>query len=304
MDICSIILKELETNSEKSNLDIITKIFNEFIYFDSEDVSIRRELNFKYKDLRSLKKEAIYGSKYEERFFQLLDQYNYFYHQEIKDAIFDLGHLSDPNLNSEVINKYLNSPYIQDISFNGKNEFRIFSEQLGEFSFVLASYYFKEHESMSYYLQHSYLPNRCHEHAYKLSSSFPMLFTVTSLCKSFFVGRYYHSYGWNKETNEIIDLCRNAVFDKALFDFLHDTYEVSIIPNSELEENLFFTYKNTAQPYTRYHILKIVLYKQYLESIGYTGKLEDAPSPSTLNGDSLLEAQEKVLHYCNSLKCL
>jgi len=225
----------------------------------------------------TLKEQYIYTSNYVKLFFEIIQKYNYNTKQEIKDAIFNLCHLKNPNKNKDIIKELLNSPIIDDISFNGKNEFVISSEQYGKFVVELASYYFKNNKKMSKYMKNNQLPNKCHNHAYFMSEVFNNFYAITSLCRYYFKGNYYHSYTYDKEKNSIIDLCYNSIIDKESYYKIFEPKDISVILNSNVSKELELTNKKTDQYPFRCPLMKIALYKQYLNSIGFDGILEDAP---------------------------
>ena len=281
MDICGEILNEFEIKNKKLNIEIFDLVLQEFLK--------KSKLNFNFincndsmEKILTIKEEYVYTSKYVKLFFKILKKYKYNMKQEIQDAMHALGHLDDPNKNIEVISKLINSPVIQDISFNGKNEFLISSKQYGDFIFELASYRFRENDKIVDYIKNNSLPNRCHIHAYFMSEIFKDFYAVTSLCKYYFKVSYYHSYTFDKDSNSIIDLCHNGVIDKDTYYRIFEPEDISIIINENVEEELALTNERTQQPFNRCNLLKIALYKQYLNSIGYHDTLANAPSIKTL----------------------
>ena len=277
MNICTEILNSSEIKDEELNIEIFDLVLEEFLK--------KSKHNFKFEDcdnsmdkVLGIKADYIYTSKYINLFFKILKKYKYNMKQEIQDAMYNLGHLEDPNKNVEVINKLIKSPVIQDISFNGKNEFLITSKQYGDFAFELASLHFKNNTKMMDYMKNNPLPNHCHMHAYFMSELFKDFYSITSLCKFYFKGRYYHSYTFDKDSNSIIDLCYNAVIDKDTYYKIFEPEDVSVILNSKVDEELTLTEEKTKQYFDRCYLLKIALYKQYLNSIGYKGDLQNAPN--------------------------
>lgn len=258
--------------NEKIFDNILQEILNKINFnFNFDNCSTSTDKVLKLKDA------FIYTSDYVQLFFEILEKYNYNMKEEIKDALFNLCHLENPNKNKDIIKKLLNSPIIDDISFNGKNEFSIVSEQYGTLVVELASYYFKNNKQMNNYIKNKQLPNKCHNHAYFMSEVFNNYYAITSLCRYFFKGNYYHSYTFDKERNSIIDLCYNSIIDKESYYKIFEPKNLSVILNSDVEKELELTNKKTDQYIYRCPLVKIALYKQYLHSIGYEGKLEDAP---------------------------
>lgn len=277
MGVCDKILQFNQTDNCFKNDDISDLVLRDFMdnvndvfNFEAHDCSTSK--------LITLKEDYIYKSDCVKLFFDILKKYNYNMKQEIKDAIFKLGRLDDPNKNSELIKEILCSPIIQDISYNGKNEFIITSEEYGKFSFELASHYFRKNEKMNNYIKNNQLARGCHNHAYFMSTVFPDYYAITALCKYYFEGSYYHSYTYDKDSSLIIDLCYNAIISMNSYYELFEPKDISVILNCDVEKELALTNLKTDQYRDRCHLLKIALYKQYLDSINYHDDLEKAPS--------------------------
>ena len=66
--------------------------------------------------------------------------------------------------------------------------------------------------------------------------------------------------------------------DKDKYYQLFQPQDISIIHNSSVQKELSLTRSKTQQPFDRCELLQIALYKQYLNSIGYEGSLDNAPS--------------------------
>lgn len=75
----------------------------------------------------------------------------------------------------------------------------------------------------------------------------------------------------------IIDLCSNAVIPKEQFYNIFEPNEVARTLNKEYLQTLYLTDLRVSLPQEFLPPLKIALYQQYLDSIDYTGSLEDAP---------------------------
>ncbi len=275
MDECEVILQKNELSVYEENSKIFDKFLNEFMS------TIGINFTFAASDPQSkvldLKEQYIYTSKHCELFFQLLEKYGYNMIQEIKDAFFNLNRLENPADNSEMIRKFLNSPVIQDISFDNRG-FTITSEQYGKFTSEMASYVFRKNKEVLRYIDKEAIPQECHTHTYCMSSLLDDFYAITSMCKRYFKGSYYHSYTYDSEENKIIDLCSKMVMDKDMYYRLFQPQEVSVILNSNVDEELNQVKSKLEWFYGRYPLLKIALYKQYLESIGYIGNLKDGPS--------------------------
>lgn len=276
MDIGKKRIQETELNNKKRNQKIAKLILQEFynmtgLKFKSTDLKIPLEI------LINVRSQHIYTSPDTTLFSQLLEKYHYNIKMEIIEAINNLGNLKDPNKNEELIKTLLNSPIIQDISFNGIDTFTIWSEQYGKFVFELATYYFRTNKQVTDYIQTNPLQQNCHKNTYGMSKIFDDFYAITSLCQHYFQGHFYHSYTFDHERKTIIDLCHNVVMNKSQYDCLFQPQEISVIINNQVERELALTLQKTSQKKDRCQLLKIALYKQYLNSIGYHGDLESAP---------------------------
>jgi len=276
MDICKGIFEKCETALAKKDEQLYSLVLEEFLKLASPSVDFGY-LQTAGEKVRYLQSHYVYNSPYCKEFFDILKKHGYYISEEIKDAIFYLGHLERHNNNKDLITKLLNSPVIDDITFNGKNKFTITSEELGEYSFYVASLYFKNNPIMKEYIRTHELPNKCHQHVYFMSNAIGNTAAVTSICPVYFVGKYYHSYTWDQKNNFIIDLCSNAIMEKNDYYRLFEPEELSVILSQNIEDELAYTNLKSSQPLSRHHLLKIALYKQYLQSIGYSGSLEKAP---------------------------
>lgn len=273
------LFQEFETKNRKRNIKIFEEVLDDF----SKEIG----RNFNYTSSLDpigkfgiLKRNYVYDSKYCELFFQLLDYHNYILKHEIKDAIFDLSRLSDPNKNKELIKRLLHSPIIDDISFNGHDQFDIYSDRYGLTIYKLASKYFsysRNSKKIREYISKSELPQHCHFHTDFLARLLPEFYSITALCSSYFQGYYYHSYSYDAKEDMIIDLCSNAVIPKEQFYNIFEPNEVARTLNKEYLQTLYLTDLRVSLPQEFLPPLKIALYQQYLDSIDYTGSLEDAP---------------------------
>ena len=254
--ICNLVLGELSNNIENSVLS------REGITGESKIRLLKDELNTP-EDIAF--------------FYEVLSKYNYNMTQDIIDAMSQLGHLSNPSQNKEVIEKLLHSPVIQDINFNGNNKFTITSQEYGDVDFVLASEYFRDNKKIANYIKKNSHLKRCHNHTYFMAEQNPDYYAITSLCQYLFKNTYHHSYTCDKDNQTIIDLCYNSIMDKEQYEQIFQPEEVSVILNSQVDKELALTSEKTEQYFARSGLLKIALYKEYLQSIGYEGSLEDAP---------------------------
>lgn len=277
MDEIEKILKQYEFDVHDINNREFKSILNEFTKIVNGDFHFV-DCPTEGEKVIGLKNQFVYSSSFVNEFFEILRKHNYNMKQEIIDAMFALGQLADPNKNGDIIKRFLASPIIQDISFDGRGTYTIISEQYGEFIYRLASYVYKRNEKISEYIKINRLPNHCHNHAYFLAGVLRECYAITSLCASYFKQTYYHSYTWDKESNQITDLCCNGVMDKDMYYRLYDPQELSVVPNGNVWVELMHEARKTDQPDERWALLRIALYKQYLDSIGYKGSLQDGPS--------------------------
>lgn len=278
MEICDNILNSVEFKTIRRYNDIYRQVYMDFCIESGKSFNFWDENASYSSKVWNLLYEYVYESRYAALFFEIMKKYGYNMRQEIKDAMHHLGLLRDPNENSAIINKYINSPVIQDISFDGKSKFTIESERFGKFVFELASSFYGDNERLVNYVKNNKLSNQCHNHTYYLSSIFPNFYAVTSLCKSYFGGNYIHSYTYDKERDLVIDLCSNAVVSKESYYSIFKPREVSSVLNDQVWYELGIVNDKSRQTTNRCYILKIALFKLYLESIKYRGVLEDAPS--------------------------
>jgi len=259
---CDKILENIEYKCINDNEEIAKIVIQETLKQIEKNI-IFLEGDYYIQKLSKLKHRYIYSSEYLKDFFEILEKYNYNPKHEIIGAISKLGTLKDPKQNSELINNLINSPYIDDISFNG-NGFEVFSPQYGKTEFTLATCRYKHNKDMINYIKNNPLPARCHNHTLFVRAVFPSYYAVTALCKAPFKGKYYHSFSYDSKNDVIVDLCSNAVMDKDEYGAIFNPDIVSIILNSNISQELKITKRKTSQPQERQALLKIALYKQLL----------------------------------------
>lgn len=261
-DICNEILKDNELKYYNINDKIFEKVLNELEQQTSIIINKDNPLDATNKTIHLLNEEN--KISYIDCLYEILKKYNYNMNIEIRNAIFTLGNLKSTRHNKETIKKVLTSPIIQDVSYKRKGRYEIYSEKFGKINFLLASTYFKKNKELTKYINETILNNECHSHAYYMSKLFKDYYSITSLCKYYFKGKYYHSYTYDKETNLIFDLCCNAVFSKESYDKLLNPIEVSTVLNKDIPSQLDITEYNTNHSSTMKELLKIALFKQYL----------------------------------------
>lgn len=271
----------LAESNELQNISLNNEIYSlalrDFLSKVKTDLNLEKYQTPEEK-LERLKIIYIYMSEHLDMFFEILKKYNYYMKKEIKNAAFWLMHLPDYNNNKELIKKLLKSPVIQDISFSPDHKFKIHSQIYGDFIFQPADYYFSNTDSIIDYMQQNTVARNCHNNTYFMSELFGDFYSITSVCRSPFLNHYHHSYTYDPENDIIIDLCYKAVFEKKSYYDIFCPTEISVILNTEIDRELEITSTNTCQPQDRHHLLRIALYKEYLQKIGYTGSFEDAPN--------------------------
>lgn len=127
------------------------------------------------------------------------------------------------------------------------------------------------------------MPQNCHGHTHFIADVLPGMYSVSSLCQSYFRGNYYHSYTYDKEKDVVIDLCSNAVMDRRQYYSIYKPNEICSVLNGDLEYEIFVAEERSEQPEERIGLTKLFLYKQYLAQIGYEGDFFDAPYVKTKN---------------------
>lgn len=278
MDKCFKIFKEKGLESDKKEEKMYKTVYKEFCKTSSQKYSF--DAFFSYRTAVAMLENCLYESQRKEEInilFNILKKYNYHMQWEIVYAIKELAFLEYPNNNAEEIKFYLNSPAIDDISFNGIDTFEIFSEECGKFAFKLADKYLNNSDIEDYIKENRYEP-MCHEHAYNMAQWYPNYYAMTFLGKNRFSYDFYHSVTYDSDENVVIDLRYNSVMDKESSDNLYHPTYVSKILNSEIDNELNIVNEKVKLKKVNVHLMRIALYKEYLNSIGYTGSLEKGPS--------------------------
>lgn len=247
-DIAASVIRDYEKIIKKH----INFFSNEKEFYGIENLC--KMLAFKYGNLNS--------TLHVDYFYAILDYYGYKMKLDIIGAIQRLGNLVDPSHNKDLISVLLNSPYIDDISFNGTNRFTIESAKFGSFEFYLAKEVFKNNKGLISYMEKEVLASNCYANTETVASFYQDLYSITSLCIHYFVGVYYHSYSYDQKTNSIIDLNNNSVMEKVMFDRLYQPIELIRIKNSQISEVCEKVEMETCQPKKRKTLLKIALYYQ------------------------------------------
>lgn len=224
----------------------------------------------KVKDGVVLLNKYAFNPEYAELIYKILNQYKYYMGTFIKDAIRVLGNLEDPNKNSNIIRDFLNLPFIQDITFDSKNTFKIFSEKYGEFIFLLADRTIKDSSLIKNKVLLEYINSLkrtaenlkdCHGHATNILNRIPNFYTITSLCANYFVEGYYHSYSYIKSLDMVLDLTSNIFMDKKIYDSLYKPIELVNMRNDKLIK-YFTDYVKDIETSVKCDLLKVAIYNQ------------------------------------------
>ncbi len=276
MDKCFEIFKENELNYREKEEEMYKKVYYDFSKVSEKEYNIG---DWSYQEAIFNLKSLIYGYNSHEidKFFDILKKYNYDMRWEISDAIFNLGYQKNSTDMLKTINSWLNSPVIDYIGFDGDSKLEIGSDEYGTFPFMQASKYL-DREDITDYIWENRTKNICHSHAYNIARVYPDWYTITSKISDRIIGTYYHSYTYDKENDIVIDLRSNCAMYMEIFERLHDTTCVSQILNSQLNKEIEITNKKIDLQEVKAKVLRVALYKEYLNSIGYIGPIEKGPS--------------------------
>lgn len=75
----------------------------------------------------------------------------------------------------------------------------------------------------------------------------------------------------------MIDLCYSAVISKEEYKRIWEPSKIITIENENLSEIEMITSQKSNQNPENFSLLRIALYQQYLDSIGYQGTMQEAP---------------------------
>ena len=86
----------------------------------------------------------------------------------------------------------------------------------------------------------SFSIGNCHSVVFKFLEKYPDcgLSAVTSICESFNNVKYFHSYLWDKNSNDIIDFSRNIIMKKEQYDMLFCFQEINVMDYNSIIESL------------------------------------------------------------------
>lgn len=216
--------------------------------------------------LHKLKIHNVYGSKYQDHFFKLLEDNNYNKNEELKNTISALSYPIFNRLDENIINKYLNSPYINSIEHTDELDgFIIKSNLMEDIKFTFADHYFKNDKDITSIIYNGNLQNQCHNHVETLINHDKSLYAITALCEGMYNNAtYYHSYCFNRYDNKVIDLCSNIVMNKEDYYATFKCEEVFKIEGRFLQEAVNIAKFYNSELSKKYDPIAATLFQQYI----------------------------------------
>ena len=275
MDKCVAIFKENELKNIKLEEKTSKKILHETLQVIDRKIKFDRGMSYIEK-LTELEHQ-LYHSTYIDDFYSILERYDYNTLWDIKEAISRLTNLKRKESNKELIQELLCSKVIDDINMSSKDTFQIYSEKYGQFNCYMASSYLEDEEILRYMMNNT-INNNCHNVTYYLLRNFEDLSAITSHVEDHFHRPMYHSYAYDEKEDIVIDLCYNLAMDKHDYDRLNGTQVISKVIDSEVLYELAIVDEKTKIPKTWCKLLRIALYKEYLNSINYFGDMVNGPT--------------------------
>lgn len=224
-----------------------------------------------------LKMAILFEPDYIKRFYEIAKYFGYDERGMIRDSIKHLGMLENPNENEEIIHSLLRLPVIDDISFDSKDTFSIFSEKLGDYHFIVATEALKDNQELIEYLEKVPFANRCYSHALILAGIFEDNYSEVSLCKNIFGSNFHHAYSITPDRKTVIDLTFNGIFTMEDFKRLEEPYPFYSKQQEKLSYDIWYATKNSGLSPDTEWLLQAALYRKYLDEIGYQGPMCEAP---------------------------
>ena len=225
-----------------------------------------------------LKMAMLFEPDYIKQFYEIATHFGYDERGMIKDCIELLGLLKNPNQNKEVIHGLLQLPVIDDISFDSKDTFSIFSEKLGDYHFIVATEALKDNQELIEYLEETPFANRCYFHTAMLSGIFEDNYSEVSICKDIFGSDCYHAYSVTPDRKTVIDLTFNGIFTMEDFKRLEEPHPFYSEQFERLKYDIWYAEENSGlDPGDFNLLLQAALYRKYLDEIGYQGPMCEAP---------------------------
>ena len=174
----------------------------------------------------------VYLKKYKDIFYNLLYKSGYNMSLEVIDSLVALCDFDGANIDNEVLNLVLKSPYVQNLKING-DKIKLISDEFGSFDVMSVKSYFKNDRDAYNLFTFGDVSHRCHSLSMCLLDNVEGASIVTSLLPSYFVGTYYHTYLENN-AGLIIDGANQIVLPKEQYERLFKVKKVVSSKKSEL----------------------------------------------------------------------
>ena len=214
---------------------------------------------------------------YIKSFYEIATRFGYNEIGMIKDSIELLGLLKNPNQNKDTIHRLLQLPVIDDISFDSKDTFSIFSEKLGDFRFTLVTEALKDNQELMEYLEEAPFAHLCYLHTAILSQYFKDNFSEVSLCRDTFGNHYYHAYSISPDRKTVFDLTYNGIFSLEDYERLENPSPIYSEQHERLILDIGYALDNSGLDPDTEWLLQAALYRTYLDKIDYHGPMREAP---------------------------
>lgn len=197
-------------------------------------------------------------------FYQLLEESQYHMVYDLLDSMFILGSTTNKKLNREKSKMLLQSPYIQNISY--ENCKIMLNSPLGNYAFYSLRDYFRgNYEVMSYLRKNIELGGHCHNVSWDLMSKLEKASLVTELLPFYYEGTFYHSIVKNNVDGMYIDLANEVVYDEEIRQNLYQGQIICEASKEELENHLYDAIVASNKPNIEddfYKPLLLALHKQ------------------------------------------
>lgn len=267
----------------KSVIDAISKKLGVPIVFNFIDSNIEDC----EKDIAaglSLVEQLIFEEGFQEFVLALLGNKHFYMKTFIKNLIKELGNAKDRVEAEIIIDKYLKLPIINNVKFNGIDEYCI-QTAYGDYSFLLADQVLNDQDLIEY-IRGEDRRDICHYNATALVNNYDELYTICSLCHRYFIGGYYHSYGFSEQKDCVLDICSKMLMKKRVFDDLYDTREILFMRNDKLRKLYFDKVKSIESKLGDESVLKCAL---YIQSLSLDNNPEEKRKVLEFNGVTILQ---------------
>lgn len=245
----------------KSVIDAISKKLGVPIVLNFMDPNIEDYV----KDIAagiSLVEHLVFEEAYQEFVLALLGNKHFYMKSFIKSLIKEIGNAKDRFEAEIIIDKYLKLPIINNVKFNGIDEYCV-QTAYGDYPFLLADQVLNDQDLIEY-MQAEDRRDICHYNATTLVNNYDDLYTICSLCHRYFIGGYYHSYGFIEQKDCVLDICSKMLMKKRVFDDLYGTREILFMRNDKLKQLYFDKVKGIESKLEDESVLKCALYMQSL----------------------------------------